>query len=263
MKRWPGGQRMSCARRTRRSSICCGGRLRRRDGCRVGRGRFLDGGDRPRPRRTRRRSRHRPGCSPAASACLLPAGERGPVAPFPAPLKAGGRTTTAGEWGPIAPFPAALKAGGRTTTAGERGPVAPFPAPLRTGGGSSGAGRWGPVAPFPAPLKASVLAMFQNRAGAPLAPARGIRAVPRSRTRRGSPPTHSSPLPAALRRLRTRPKAGAPTHRAPAHPGPLLSARPASEDEAVQADQGGLGAQPPRDGTGRGGGGEGIAVTEP
>ncbi|WP_369258404.1 hypothetical protein [Streptomyces sp. R35] len=49
-----------------------------------------------------------------------------------------------------------------------------------------------------------------------------------------------------------------PTHPAnPSSPGPHHPARPAFEDEAVQADSGGLGAQPPgRDGTGRGGGGE-------
>ncbi|GAA2511696.1 trypsin-like peptidase domain-containing protein [Streptomyces longisporus] len=38
--------------------------------------------------------------------------------------------------------------------------------------------------------------------------------------------------------------------------GPHIPARPAIEDEAVQADSGGLGAAAPRDGTGRGGGGD-------
>ncbi|QDN57450.1 hypothetical protein FNV66_19935 [Streptomyces sp. S1D4-14] len=51
----------------------------------------------------------------------------------------------------------------------------------------------------------------------------------------------------------------------PAHPGPYHSARPAFEDEAVQAVRGsrgrsapggGEGAEPLGDGTGRGGGGE-------
>ncbi|QDN89891.1 hypothetical protein FNV68_35095 [Streptomyces sp. S1D4-23] len=80
------------------------------------------------------------------------------------------------------------------------------------------------------------------------------------------PLTRPPPTPARffqpLRRWRTRPKGGALTHPAPTRPGPLLSARPGFEDEAVQDDRG-AGGGAPRGGTGRGGGGEGIAVTEP
>jgi serine/threonine protein kinase len=52
------------------------------------------------------------------------------------------------------------------------------------------------------------------------------------------------------------PSGAGPRTPAPQTPEGLISARPAFEDEAVQADSGGLGAAAPRDGKGEGGGGE-------
>ncbi|TRO61210.1 hypothetical protein E4K73_26825 [Streptomyces sp. IB201691-2A2] len=64
-------------------------------------------------------------------------------------------------------------------------------------------------------------------------------------------PRRPYPFPSLTQGLRPRtPAPQTPERLKISQPGPTPSARPAFEDEAVQADKGGLGAQPPGDGNG-------------
>ncbi|WP_371549823.1 hypothetical protein OG266_31640 [Streptomyces sp. NBC_00554] len=110
--------------------------------------------------------------------------------------------------------------------------------------------------PGPAPLPAHAATPPPRAATPPAHTATPPTSAATPPARPAPPPARPAPPPASP----APPPARAATP--PDHPAPPLArpatppARPAFEDEAVQADSGGLGAAAPRNGTGRGGGGE-------